>query len=140
NKNYVFIAFPGTNGLEGAGFYVGHPLANLKQADCMINFNLGSGAGLSTGSLQAGGVHTAAQWNAILSKVKEEGLNIRTDTSGIAPSDPFPFYQKNIPVLFLSSGSTGLMSKNDQDAGGDTMVDIVRYVAGIIKELNRAPR
>ena len=129
-RTIVFIAFGGEEeGLLGSNFYVNHPVVPLAQTVAMINMDMIGR--LKDNKLIIGGVGTAGEWRQwiakanletwsgamlsqtsaagsvsrgqILNLVKPFALTLNED--GYGPSDHASFYAKQIPVLFLWTGT-----------------------------------
>jgi hypothetical protein len=86
-------------------------------------------------SLVVGGVGTAPDFSAIVTKNKPAGFNVTLDNTGQGPSDHTSFYLKDIPVLYFFTGTHNDYHKpsDDEDKinyyGVRNIVDYVFRVA-----------
>lgn len=55
--------------------------------------------------LNIGGIGTSPKFGEFAQKFKPAGINLAIDSSGIGPSDHTSFYLKDIPVMFLFTGT-----------------------------------
>ena len=105
NSNLLFLAFSGEElGLYGSKYWTEHPTINLNQVNYMINLDM-IGRYESSKGLAVSGTGTAPVWEPLLKSLSSEKLIIKTDSSGVGPSDHTSFYLKNIPVLHFFTGS-----------------------------------
>ncbi len=114
--NFLFICFSAEEeGLIGSKRFCENPTIPLSSVNYMLNMDM-------IGRLQADrgllvqGVGTSPLWIPMLGVVKKEGLTIKTDSSGIGPSDYTSFYLKNIPVIGLFTGAHSDYHKPSDDA------------------------
>ncbi len=106
NKNYIFAAFGAEEkGLLGARFFVDNPPVALNQINAMINLDM-IGRLNDEQAISVGGTGTATEFEEIL---KSASINynfiLHFSPEGYGPSDHAPFYAKDIPVLFFSTGA-----------------------------------
>ena len=136
--NFVFICFSGEElGLHGSKYYSEHPTVDLSKVNYMINMDMVGRLEASKG-LSVSGSGTAAVWEPLLKKISTDQLTIKTDSSGIGPSDHTSFYLKNLPVLHFFTGSHSDYHKPTDDA------DKINYdgevaVLGVIVKVIQAP-
>jgi hypothetical protein len=70
----------------------------------MINLDM-VGRMNKTKDITVGGVGTSPVFGKMIEKLKPAGVNIAVDSSGVGPSDHTSFYLKDMPVLFLFTGT-----------------------------------
>lgn len=127
--NFLFICFSGEElGLYGSKFYSENPTVDLSKVKCMINMDMIGRLNEKNG-LQVSGSGTTAAWETMLKNLSTAELPIKTDSSGMGPSDHTSFYLKNIPVLHFFTGS-----HNDYHKPSDDF-DKINY-AGEVKVLD----
>ncbi len=123
-RTIIFIAFGGEEeGLLGSNFYVNHPVVPLAQTVAMINLDMIGR--MKDDRLIIGGVGTSPEWRAIVEKANrpvklnlpvvsdaqnERRLMLRSfaltlNEDGYGPSDHASFYARQVPVLFLWTGT-----------------------------------
>lgn len=114
--NFVFICFSGEElGLHGSKYFSEHPTVDFAKVNYMINMDMVGRLEASKG-LSVSGSGTAAVWEPLLRKLSTDQLIIKTDSSGIGPSDHTSFYLKNLPVLHFFTGSHSDYHKPSDDA------------------------
>ena len=135
NNNYLIIHFSGEElGLLGSKYWLDHP-TYIGNYNYMINMDM-VGRYDTARKLTIGGYGTSSKWSEILSKTQTP-LFTHYDSAGTGPSDHASFYRKDMPVLFLFTGSHSDYHKATDDADKinyDAQKDIVRLVQNIIKE------
>lgn len=105
NANYVFALFSGEeDGLMGSKVFAENMKTKYPEIVAMINLDM-VGRLNKDKDLTMGGVGTSPVFGEIIKKYKPAGFNLAIDSSGIGPSDHTSFYLKDIPVLFLFTGT-----------------------------------
>ncbi len=95
--------------------------------------------------LTVGGVGTSPKFGELAQKFKPAGVNLAIDSSGIGPSDHTSFYLKNIPVIFLFTGTHEDYHKPTDDyeklnfTGERTIVNYVFNLSNAIAEEEEIP-
>lgn len=134
NNNYLFISFSGEElGLFGSKYWLENPSLSI-QPNYMINMDM-VGRYDTARKLTVGGYGTSPAWSEIVNTANP-GLVIKTDSSGSGPSDHASFYRKDIPVLFMFTGSHSDYHKASDDADKinyEGQRQIVEYVYHIIE-------
>lgn len=134
NNNYLFISFSGEElGLHGSKHWLEQPSIGITP-NYMINMDM-VGRYDSARKLTVGGYGTSPVWSQVV-HTANPGLVIKIDSAGSGPSDHASFYRKDIPVLFMFTGSHGDYHKASDDADKinyNAQKDIVRYVFNIIR-------
>jgi hypothetical protein len=103
NNNYLFINFSAEElGLLGSKYWIEHPTATITP-NYMINMDM-VGRYDTAHKLTIGGYGTSPVWSQVLSNTPGS-LVTNYDSTGGGPSDHASFYRKDIPVLFLFTGS-----------------------------------
>ena len=101
----LFICFSGEEmGLYGSKYFTENPTIDLSKVDFMINLDMVGRLDAKNG-LQVSGSGTSALWEPLLKKLSSAEVPVKTDSSGMGPSDHTSFYLKNIPVLHFFTGS-----------------------------------
>ena len=103
NNNYLILHFSGEElGLFGSKYWLEHP--TLKSSfNYMINMDM-VGRYDTARKLTVGGFGTSSKWAEILSNTPTTLLT-HYDSTGSGPSDHASFYRKDMPVLFMFTGS-----------------------------------
>ena len=142
NTNFLFIAFSGEElGLFGSKYFADNPTIDLKSVNYMINMDMVGRFNDSTHALTVGGYGTSPAWaTAIAANNPKSAFVVKTDSSGIGPSDHTSFYLKDIPVLFFFTGVHSDYHKPTDDADKINYTGeykIVRYIDDIITSLSK---
>ena len=134
NNNYLIIHFSGEElGLLGSKYWLDHPTYN-GNFNYMINMDM-VGRYDTARKLTIGGFGTSSKWAEILAKTPTTLLT-HYDSAGTGPSDHASFYRKDMPVLFMFTGSHSDYHKATDDwdkVNYEGEKDIVRLVQNIIK-------
>jgi aminopeptidase YwaD len=96
-----------------------------------------------TKTLMINGTGTSAVWESLLQELSHERINIKTDSSGIGPSDHTSFYLKNIPALHFFTGAHADYHKptDDWDKINFTgQAEVLSLIARVIDRLDVQPR
>lgn len=134
NNNYLFLHFSGEElGLLGSKYWLDNPTIPI-QPNYMINMDM-VGRYDTSRKLTIGGYGTSPVWSDVLPTVSAS-LATRLDSTGSGPSDHASFYRKDIPVLFLFTGSHPDYHKSTDDwdkINYEGQEEIVRFVYRIIE-------
>jgi hypothetical protein len=134
NNNYLIINFSGEElGLLGSKYWLDNPTTTISP-NYMINMDM-VGRYDTSHKLTIGGYGTSPVWGEVFSKPATI-LVTRFDSTGSGPSDHAAFYRKDMPVLFLFTGSHSDYHKatDDWDKINYTgQRDIVKLVYQIIE-------
>jgi len=134
NNNYLILHFSGEElGLFGSKYWLEHP-TYVGNYNYMINMDM-VGRYDTARRLTVGGYGTSTKWANILASVSTS-LITHYDSAGSGPSDHASFYRKDIPVLFLFTGSHNDYHKATDDWDKINYVgesQIIRYVQSVIK-------
>lgn len=138
--NYIFALFSGEeDGLMGSKYMADH-LPTGKKIGLMINLDM-VGRLNKDKDLSVGGVGTSPLFSNYIEKYKPAGVNIAIDSSGVGPSDHTSFYLKDIPVLFLFTGTHSDYHKPSDDTekiNFEGVRLITNYVFGLANALSEA--
>ncbi|MCW4452355.1 M20/M25/M40 family metallo-hydrolase [Kaistella sp. BT6-1-3] len=103
--NYVFALFSGEeDGLMGSKKIAEEVKDHYPNVISMINLDM-IGRLNKDKDLTVGGVGTSPVFGEMIKKYKPAGFNLAIDSAGVGPSDHTSFYLKDIPVLFLFTGT-----------------------------------
>ena len=136
-NNYLIIHFSAEElGLIGSKYWLDHPTIQTS-FNYMVNMDM-VGRYDATKKMSLGGFGTSSKWSEIIAKTPTS-LLYTIDSAGTGPSDHASFYRKDMPVLFMFTGSHADYHKATDDwdkinyAG---QKDILRFVQGIIQTTN----
>ncbi len=106
-RSILFMAFGAEEmGLLGSKFFTSHPLIDLKKIRLMINMDMVGRLNPHSKTLTVGGTGTAKNLEETLKKLAaHRAFKFKASPEGFGPSDHASFYVKDIPVLFLFTGS-----------------------------------
>ncbi len=139
NYNYLFIHFSGEEmGLLGSKAIVRDLKLDSNRIAYMINMDMVGRLNDSTRTLTIGGIGTSPAWHNVVGK--HDYFRIRTDSSGVGPSDHSSFYHAGVPVLFFFTGTHKDYHKPSDDAhllNYPGMVQIGGYIFDIIKRMDQ---
>lgn len=139
NVNYVFVLFSAEeDGLIGSKKFAENVKNIYPNVVAMINLDM-VGRLDKDKNLTVGGVGSSPIFPDLVKKLKPAGFNIALDESGVGPSDHTSFYLKDIPVLFLFTGTHADYHKPSDDTekiNFDGVKSITNYVFGIANELS----
>lgn len=142
--NFLFICFSGEEmGLYGSKYFTENSTLDLTKVNYMINMDMIGRLDPQTKTLAVNGTGTSPVWEPLLQKLASDELKIKTDSSGIGPSDHTSFYLKNIPVLHFFTGSHADYHKPSDDwekINTKGQADVLTLIAKIINELDRQPK
>lgn len=136
--NYVFALFSGEeDGLMGSKHFAETVKANYPNVITMINLDM-VGRLNHDKVLTVGGLGTSPVFGEIINKNKPAGINLAIDSSGVGPSDHTSFYLKDIPVLFLFTGTHSDYHKPTDDTeliNFSGLKNLTTYVFNIANDL-----
>jgi Peptidase family M28/PDZ domain len=142
-NNFLFLCFSGEElGLVGSKYFTEHPSIDLSSVNYMINLDM-IGRLDPTQGIAISGTGTSSVWEDFLKRNSEADLKIRTDSSGMGPSDHSSFYLKNIPVLHFFTGPHGDYHKPSDDwdkINYKGEVEILNFIIALIESLDSQPK
>ena len=134
NNNYLIINFSGEElGLLGSKYWLDHPTTTIN-ANYMINMDM-VGRYDTSHKLTIGGYGTSPVWGDVFG-VEKNNLAVHFDSTGSGPSDHASFYRKDMPVLFLFTGSHSDYHKATDDwnkINFDGEKEIVKMIYHVIE-------
>ena len=137
NNNYLILHFSGEElGLLGSKYWLDHPTKNIS-ANFMINMDM-VGRYDTARKLTIGGYGTSPVWSEVVPAISAS-LVTHYDSTGSGPSDHASFYRKDIPVLFLFTGSHPDYHKATDDwdkINYSGQEEIVRWVYRLLDATN----
>ncbi len=136
-NNYLIIHFSAEElGLIGSKYWLDHPTIQTN-FNYMVNMDM-VGRYDATKKMSLGGYGTSSKWSEIISKTPTS-LLYTIDSAGTGPSDHASFYRKDMPVLFMFTGSHADYHKATDDWDKINYIgqkDILRFVQNIIQTSN----
>lgn len=142
--NFLFILFSGEEmGLLGSKYFTEHPTHDLSKVNFMINMDMIGRLNPETKTVVVNGTGTSPVWEPLLKSLATEQLKIKTDSSGIGPSDHTSFYLKDIPVLHFFTGSHADYHKPSDDwdkINYDGAVAVLNLIRQVIERLDGEPK
>jgi len=136
-NNYLIIHFSAEElGLIGSKYWLDNPTIQTS-FNYMVNMDM-VGRYDATKKMSLGGYGTSSKWSEIISKTPTS-LLYTIDSAGTGPSDHASFYRKDMPVLFMFTGSHADYHKASDDwdkINYEGQKDILRFVQGIIQTTN----
>ena len=140
--NYIFALFSGEeDGLMGSKYMADH-LPKGTKIDLMINLDM-VGRLNKDKDLSVGGVGTSPIFPDYIHQFKPAGINLAIDSSGVGPSDHTSFYLKDIPVLFMFTGTHSDYHKPSDDTDKinfEGVRMITNYVFGLANALSETEK
>jgi aminopeptidase YwaD len=108
NYNYILCAFSGEEkGLLGSESFVKSVFFNSYKSSeikFMLDFDMVGRLGAFGNVLYVNGVGSSKQWRKNIRKNKPDDFYIKKIPDGMDGSDDYPFYKKEVPVLFFITG------------------------------------
>ncbi len=139
--NYVFALFSGEeDGLMGSKKFAETVKSKYPNVVAMINLDM-VGRLNKDKVLTVGGVGTSPFFTEIIHKNKPAGINLAIDSSGVGPSDHTSFYLKDIPVLFLFTGTHSDYHKPSDDTekiNFEGLSILTNYTLNMVSDLAKA--
>lgn len=104
-RSIVIVAFGAEEqGIVGSKYFVNNTPAEVGKVVAMLNFDM-VGRLNEKRTLQVNGVGTFAEAEELVKAANSQAnLALVTSKSGFGPSDHAPFYAKQIPVLYFTTG------------------------------------
>ncbi len=138
SNNYLIINFSAEElGLLGSKYWLEHPTVAITP-NYMVNMDM-VGRYDTAHKLTIGGYGTSPVWGEIV-KAGKTNLLLKFDSTGSGPSDHASFYRKDMPVLFLFTGSHSDYHKATDDwdkVNYDAEKDIVKLVYQLITDTDK---
>lgn len=143
NRSYIFIAFGAEErGLLGSKYFAEGLVSPNDTIVTMINLDM-VGRLKPDQSLQIGGTGTSVEADSLLRLINADlGFKLVFNPEGYGPSDHAPFYAKNIPVFFISTGAHSDYHTPDdrpEKINFEGLSLVTEYVYSLILELDQMP-
>lgn len=144
NNNFLFICFSGEEmGLYGSKYFTENPTLNINNVNYMINMDMIGRLNPTTKTITISGSGTSPVWENTIKGITTTDLVIKTDSSGIGPSDHSSFYLKNIPALHFFTGSHSDYHKPTDDwdkinYAGEK--EVLELIISVIEKLDTEPK
>jgi hypothetical protein len=139
--NFLIVFFSGEeDGLVGSKILVEQVKSDSLEISAMVNLDM-VGRLDSLNHLYIGGIGSSPRLGEIIQKANQYDFKIVSDSSGIGPSDHTSFYLKNIPVLFLFTGTHSDYHKPSDDSWKINFIGLIKienYLIDLIKELSNS--
>jgi aminopeptidase YwaD len=136
-NNYLIIHFSAEElGLIGSKYWLENPTIKTS-FNYMVNMDM-VGRYDATKKMSLGGYGTSSKWAEIIDKTPTK-LLYTIDSAGTGPSDHASFYRKDMPVLFMFTGSHADYHKATDDWDKINYIgqkDVLRFVQNIVKTTN----
>ncbi len=134
-RRLVFICFSAEEmGLLGAYHYVQEPLFPLENTVAMVNFDMIGW--LRDDKLTVYNWNSCAEFSPVLDNANQEmKLELVKPDSSFAGSDHLPFYQKQIPVMFMHTGLTSTYHTPEDDfetLDCDGALKVIEFTEGVV--------
>lgn len=142
-NNLLFICFSGEElGLFGSKYFTEHPTIDFSKVSYMINMDM-IGRLPESKHLSVSGTGTSTVWEPLLQKLSNDKIIIKTDSSGMGPSDHSSFYVKSIPAIHFFTGSHSDYHKPTDDWDkinyeGET--EVLKVIIKVIEGLDNEPK
>ena len=138
SRRLVFIAFSAEEmGLLGARHYVeSDPIYKLTDTAAMVNFDMIGW--LREDKLTIYNANSAVEFEGLLDRANADISMDLVKSSGFGGSDHLPFFQREVPVMFIHTGLTSTYHTPEDDfatidCGG--AVKVINYSEKVIDEL-----
>ncbi|UCF77737.1 MAG: M28 family peptidase [Candidatus Eiseniibacteriota bacterium] len=137
-RGIIFVGFNAEElGVLGSTFYVDHPAVPLDRTVFMLN--LDTVGRMKDNKVFAAGTGSSPILDGLVKRANAElSLSIESSESGFGPSDHYPFYGSDIPVLFFFTGAHGDYHKVSDDwdkVNVEGVASIVRLAALALSEV-----
>ncbi len=143
-NNFLFMCFSGEElGLYGSKYFTENPTIKLDQVNYMINMDMIGRLDPASKTVAVHGTGTSSAWEPLLKKLENENVKIKTDSSGVGPSDHTSFYLKDIPVLHFFTGSHSDYHKPSDDwdkINYKGEADVLKLIAQVIDNLDQSQK
>ncbi|MCX6252255.1 MAG: M28 family peptidase [Bacteroidetes bacterium] len=136
-NNYLFIAFSGEEEwLKGSTWFCNHPTVDLSTVRFMFNFDMVGRLGCEGRMIYAFATGTSPIWKKIYRAMPSFGFRVNKFRGAANFSDHYPFYQKQIPEVYLTTGfHYDYHTKYDtpDKINFDGMLSVVRYTEEFLR-------
>jgi aminopeptidase YwaD len=141
SSNFLVIAFSGEEEwLKGSYYFAAHPTTDLEKVSFMFNFDMVGRLGCQGNRVDAVCTATSPAWKTILKEASSGDFRVRKIPGAGEFSDHAPFYKKNLPIAYLTTGLHYDYHTSRDDAekiNYPGMIAVSRYARGIISEAEK---
>lgn len=143
NRSYIFVAFGAEErGLLGSKYFAEGMVSPNDTIVTMINLDM-IGRLKPNKTLQIGGTGTSVEADSLLRVLNGDSVfNLVLSAEGYGPSDHAPFYAKNVPVFFISTGAHSdyhTPEDRPEKINYEGLGLVTDYVYRLILELDKMP-
>lgn len=142
SSNFIFICFSGEElGLYGSKYFTENPTVEAGKINYMINMDM-IGRLPANKTITVSGTGTSPVWENALKTINTT-LVIKTDSSGVGPSDHSSFYLKNIPAVHFFTGSHSDYHKPGDDSDKINYAgekEVLETIIALIEKLDAEPK
>lgn len=125
-ENYLLVSFAGKKyNTSGVNYFLEHPPIDLSSLHCFINLQ-STDSVIASPDLWVTG-NLSPEWETILKKIRRKNISVREDTT----ANYFP--EISSPVLSLASHASGHFNAEGE-------LNVVKYLADVIREINRTAK
>ena len=143
-RRLLFVCFSAEEmGLLGAFHYVKEPIVALDKTAAMVNFDMIGW--LRDNKVTVFNATSAEEFDALLDRANIEiGLDVQK-SGGFGGSDHLPFFQNNIPVMFVHTGLTSTYHTPEDDfetidcAGALKVIDYSEKILDELVSMEKRP-
>ncbi|MFN8337344.1 MAG: M20/M25/M40 family metallo-hydrolase [Cyclobacteriaceae bacterium] len=115
-NNFLFLCFSGEElGLFGSKYIADHLPVDLSTINYMVNMDMVGRLDPQTKTVVVHGTGTSPVWETLVKGFENDNIKVKTDSSGVGPSDHTSFYLKDLPVLHFFTGSHSDYHKPSDD-------------------------
>jgi Zn-dependent M28 family amino/carboxypeptidase len=136
SSNYLVIALSGEEeGLLGSYYFAAHPTIDLGTVSFMFNFDMVGRLGCRGNRVDAVCTATSPAWKEILKDASTGDFRVRKIPGAGEFSDHAPFYKKDLPIAYLTTGLHYDYHTSRDDAekiNYQGMLAVYKYARGII--------
>ena len=137
-RSMIFVTFSGEElGLLGSNYFVNNSSVSSNKVTTMINMDM-IGKLDNEKKLIVYGTGTSSTWKDLLNDKNTYDFKLTFNDEGFGPSDHSSFYGKQIPVLFLFTGTHQDYHRPSDDADKinfDGEENIAKYVFDIVSSI-----
>ena len=145
SRRLVFMCFTAEEmGLLGAYHYTSEPIFPLEKTAAMVNFDMIGW--LRDDKVTVFNANSAPEFDTLLDRANE-GIDLDVNkSSGFGGSDHLPFFQKEIPVMFIHTGLTSTYHTPEDDfetidcKGALRVIDYSEQVVDELLTLENKPK
>ncbi|MGI9192508.1 MAG: M28 family peptidase [Chitinophagaceae bacterium] len=138
--NYLFVALSGREqNHEGAKVFIQRNDSLFQHVSAVFELDMLGRFNPVSRELYLAGAGTSSQWQQIL-QLGAKGFNIQVDSSGYTMSDVRFFYEKNIPVLRISTGYHDDFNRTSDVLEKVNITDMPEVIQGVFRMVNESDK